>query len=135
MFKKSTEAARNNAVFATLHITMQLIIFLAYFLEVIKGSRTVGYFAVLAVILILTIAAEIVMNRINPESDKLKFIGCIGFEIMYAYVLLTAANPLIYVYAVLVMVLTVIYSNQRFTVVLCAGVVIFNVIDIVRKGM
>ncbi|MCR4673790.1 MAG: hypothetical protein K5675_02175 [Lachnospiraceae bacterium] len=135
MFKKTTEAARNNAVFATLHIAMQLIIFLAYFLEVVKGSRTVGYFAILAVILILTIAAEIVMNRMNPESDKLKFIGCIGFEIMYAYVLLTAANPLIYVYAVLVMVLTVIYSNQRFTVILCAGVVLFNVIDVVRKGM
>ena len=135
MFKKSTEAARNNAVFATLHIAMQVIIFAAYLLEVIKGSRSIGYFLVLAAILIATSVSEIVMNRANPESERLKFVGCIGFEIMYAYVLLTAANPLIFVYAVLVMVLTVIYSDQKFTLLLCAGVVIFNIIDVIRGLM
>lgn len=132
MFKKTTEAARNNAVFATLHIAMQLIIFAAYLLEVIKGSRSLGYFLILAVILGATIVSEVMMNRMNPESEKLKFVGCIGFEIMYAYVLLTAANPLIFVYAILVMVLTVIYSDRKFTLLLCIGVIIFNIIDVIR---
>ena len=132
MFKKPTEMSRNNAVFVTLHVAMQLIIFAAYLLEVVKGSRSVPYFLALAIILCVTIGAEIVMLRANPESQRLKFVGCIGFEIMYAYVLLTAANPLIFVYAVLVMVLTVVYSDQKFTILLCAGVVILNIIDVVR---
>ena len=135
MFKKPTEAARNNAVFVNLHIIMQLLIFLAYLLEVLKGSRTFGYYSVLAIIIIATVVAELVMFKNDPESEKLKFVGCIGFEVMYAYVLLTAANPLIFVYAVLVMVLTVIYSNQKFTLVLCAGVVILNIIDVVIGAM
>ncbi len=131
MFKKATEAARNNSVFATLHIIMQTIILVAYLLEVIKGSRTPGYFGVLAAIIIATIVGEVVILKSDPESGKLRWVGCIGFEIMYAYVLLTAANPLIFCYAFLAMVLTVVYSDLKFTGLFNIGVIVLNVISVV----
>lgn len=131
MFKKSTEAARNNSVFYTMHLVLQGLIFFAYLLEVIKGSRTVGYFAGLAVVIIATVVAETIIIRKDPETVKLRWVGCIGFEIMYAYVLLTAANPLIFCYAFLTMVLTVIFSDLKFTLLFNLGVIILNIISVV----
>lgn len=135
MFNKETEAARNNAIFFTLHFIMQFLIFAAYLLEVIKGSRTIGYFLVLAIVIIATEVGEAVCLKINPESTKLRWIGCVGFEIMYAYVLLTAANPLIFVYAFLTMVLTVVYSDLKFTRLFDLGVIILNIISVAINAM
>ena len=84
MFKKATEEARNNAVFYTMHLVMQFIIFAAYLLEVIKGSRTGLYFAVLAAIILATVAAETITIRRDPDSKILRWIGCVGFQVMYA---------------------------------------------------
>ena len=135
MFKKATEEARNNAVFYTMHLIMQGLIFAAYLLEVIKGSRTVLYFSVLAAVIIITVVAETVTIKRDPESKVLRWIGCIGFQIMYAYVLLTAANPLIFAYAFLVMVLTIVYSDLKFTNVFNICVVILNVVSVVKNAL
>lgn len=131
MFNKPSEAARNNAVFYTMHLVMQFLIFAAYLIEVIKGSRTVAYYSVLAAIIIATVVAETIVIKKDPESGKLRWVGCIGFEIMYAYVLLTAANPLIFVYAYLTMVLTIVYGDLKFTNMFNILVIIFNAISIV----
>ncbi len=135
MFKKATEEARNNAVFYTMHLIMQGLIFAAYLLEVIKGSRTILYFGILAAVIIITVVAETVTIKKDPESKALRWIGCIGFQIMYAYVLLTAANPLIFAYAFLVMVLTIVYSDLKFTNVFNICVVILNVVSVVKNAL
>ena len=135
MYKKATDAARNNTMFVVLHYTMQILIFLAYLLEVIKGSRTMGYFLVLALIIIATMVGEMILLKKDEESTKIRWIGCIGFEIMYAYVLLTAANPLIFVYATLTMCLTVVFADLRFTNLFNIGVIIFNIVDVIRKAL
>lgn len=131
MFRKSTEKARNNSIFLTMHLVMQAIIFAAYLLEVVKGSRTIGYFSVLAIILIATAATELVLIKRDPESPQLRWAGCIGFQLMYAYVLLTAANPLIFVYAFLTMVLTIIFSDLKFTLVFNVIVILLNIVSVV----
>ncbi len=135
MFKKETEAARNNAIFFTSHSIMQFLIFAAYLLEVLKGSRTLAYFSVLAMIIIATEVGEFVCIKADPESTKLRWVGCVGFEIMYAYVLLTAANPLIFAYAFLTMVLTVLYSDLKFTNLFNLGVILLNVVSVVIGAM
>ena len=58
-----TEAARNNHTFLVCHIAFQAVILTAYLLEVIKGARTAGYFAVLAAIIIVTVIAETIIYR------------------------------------------------------------------------
>ncbi|MCR5099384.1 MAG: hypothetical protein K6B14_10635 [Lachnospiraceae bacterium] len=135
MFKKATEEARNNAVFYTMHLVMQFLIFAAYLLEVIKGSRTVLYFSFLAAVIIATVVAETVTIKKDPDSKILRWIGCVGFQIMYGYVLLTAANPLIFCYAFLVMVLTIVYSDLKFTNAFNICVIIFNIIAVVVNAM
>ena len=135
MFNKSSEAARNNAIFYTMHLVMQFLIFAAYLIEVIKGSRTILYYLVLAAVIIVTVVLETITIKKDPEDPKLRWIGCIGFQIMYAYVLLTAANPLIFVYAYLTMVLTIVYGDLRFTNTFNICVIVFNVISIVINAL
>ena len=135
MFKKATEDARNNSIFLTLHLIMQGLIFAAYLLEVVKGSRTFSYFGILALIIIATVVAEIAVYKKDEETKLLRWVGCIGFEFMYAYVLLTAANPLIFVYAMLAMVMTVIYSDLKFLRLFNVLVIILNVVSVIKGAL
>lgn len=135
MFNKSTDIARNNSIFYTLHLVMQFIILAAYLLEVIKGSRTILYFGVLFLIIGVTVVAETVLIRQNPEHPLLRWAGCVGFGFMYGYVLLTAANPLIFSYAFLTMALTVVYSDLRFTNIFNIVVIALNIVDVIRKAL
>ena len=135
MFNKSTDIARNNSIFYTLHLVMQFIILAAYLLEVIKGSRTTLYFGVLFLIIGITVVAETVLIRQNPEHPLLRWVGCVGFGFMYGYVLLTAANPLIFSYAFLTMALTVVYSDLRFTNIFNMVVIVLNIVDVIRKAL
>lgn len=135
MFNKGTDEARNNSVFAVCHIVMQGIIFAAYLLEVIKGSRTFPYFAILAVIILATAASEMVLLNRDPESPWVRYAGGAGFLVMYAYVLFTAANPLIFTYAVLPMILTVCYGDQKFLLAFSILVLLINIADVIYEAM
>ncbi|MBR1472263.1 MAG: hypothetical protein IJ600_11565 [Lachnospiraceae bacterium] len=133
MFKKATEKARDNAVFLTLHMAFQVVILLAYLIEPIKGARTWGYYIPLALILILTMVVENVVNRQDEESGILRIVGLIGFSIMYAYVLFTAANPLIFTYALLFLALVPIFNDAKYTVVSGSIVFVLNVVSVAVK--
>lgn len=130
MGKKESEWIRDNTVFLRLHLVYQGVILLAYLLESIKGARTWGYLAPLAMILVVTMVAEILIHRDSPASGKLRMVGLAGFTLMYAYVLFTAANPLIFTYALLVMALVPVFDDAKFTVLCGSIVLVLNVISV-----
>ena len=137
MAKKKTlsEMARNNKTYLTVHYIIQIAILIAYLIEVIKGSRTPLYYGILAAIIIITIVIEALTYKKNPEGKNIKYIGLIGFGIMYAYVLFTAANPLIFVYGFLFMVAVPVFNDLKLTVIAGVCLILMNVADIVRKGI
>ncbi len=133
MGKRESEKIRDNTVFLRLHLVYQGVILLAYLLESIKGARTWGYLAPLALILVVTMIVEILIHRGNPASNKLRMVALVGFSLMYAYVLFTAANPLIFTYALLVMALVPVFDDAKFTVLCGSIVLVLNVISVVVK--
>lgn len=131
--RNKTEAARVNYVFLTCHIIYQAIILIAYMAESIKGTRTWMYFLPLAVIIAATIIIETCIYKKDNEAVIMRHMAAIGFAFMYMYVLYTAANPLIFVYAVPMLVLVTMYCDMKYCALLGSGMIIINIIDAVRR--
>lgn len=74
------------------------ILLLAYFLEVMKGERDLGYFLVFAGILFITIISPIVLYRINQSSQKVMHAVAYGYALQYIFVLFTGDTVLVFVY-------------------------------------
>ena len=130
---KRNEAARNNFTFLMCHLVFQAIVFLAYIIEVVKGARTPLYFGILAAVIIVTEVVEILLYRSDNESVIMRHAAAIGFAFMYMYVLFTAANPLIFVYAVPMLVMITLYCDLKYSILLGAGMMIINIADAIRR--
>ena len=76
------------------HTIIDSILFLAYLLEVMKGSRTIGYFAVFAVLTVVPVAVEWLIYARNPESGAIKHIIGITYGILYFFVIFTKTSLL-----------------------------------------
>lgn len=131
--QSKTEAARNNYIFLMCHLVFQFIIFVAYLVEVFKGARSVTYFVVLAVIIAATAVTETMIYKHDNETVLLRHAAGIGFGFMYMYVLYTAANPLIFVYAVPMLVLITLFCDLKYCMILGCSMIVINVIDAVRR--
>ena len=105
MAKEKTHAKKvlseKQQINKTLIICWQItlaIIMAAYILEIVKGSKTVGYCAIMWAMTIPFMIWTLVLYKKNPESNIIKYIASIDYLALYAYVLLTGDTVLTFVY-------------------------------------
>lgn len=117
------------------HTIIDSILFLAYLLEVMKGSRTIGYFAVFAVLTVVPVVVEWIIYARNPESDAIKHIIGITYGILYLFVIFTTTSLLPFTYAFPMFIVIILYMDPRFNILIGAFASIGNVAYVVYHAM
>lgn len=125
--KARSEIERINRMVYICYLIEIAVIFVAYFMEVVKGTRTLGYFlAVAATIVIPAVILFLVLKK-NPESGKFGIFLLIGFGIMYAYVLFTTTNQLTFTYAMPIMLAIIMYNSIRLSLLSGIITIVLNI--------
>ena len=109
--------AMNKAAVAC-HTVIVVVLELAYLLEVIKGSRTVGYYLVFSLVAILPVAIELVLYRREPADLRLRHVIGVTYCLFYLFVVFTTVNMIAFTYIIPICLVLVLYSDVR----LCAWV-------------
>lgn len=117
------------------HTIIDSILFLAYLLEVMKGSRTIGYFAVFAVLTVVPVAVEWLIYARNPESGAIKHIIGITYGILYFFVIFTTTSLLPFTYAFPMFTVIILYMDPRFNILIGVFASVGNVVYIVYHAM
>jgi methyl-accepting chemotaxis protein len=111
----------------------QAVILLAYLLEVIKGERTIGYYVVLAlIILIPTIFAWINLAS-NPESVFPRYVSVIGYLAMYTMVLLTGDTSMTFVYIFIPVCYLIVCADPKLLKLVFIWSVSANILSVGRR--
>ena len=124
-----TQSANKTAL--TCQTIICTVISLAYILEVVKGNRTLGY----TLVVVLLCFVPVILARLSYAQKKdgefaiMRIIG-IGFAILYAYVLLTANNNLVFVYALPMLLICMLFNKLRFIIIISVGTALFNFFDV-----
>ena len=113
--KKMEEMHRINKRSFVAYTILTVILLFAYLLEFVKGSRTLEYTLIFGAIDVIPYIMYILVYKKDRTSNKLKYILSIGFSIMYAFVLLTAAVPTTFVYIFMIYIVIIPYGD----IVLC----------------
>lgn len=111
------------------------ILSVAYGVEGIKGSRTLGYVAIVVALALIPVVMGWCLFKMNKEHSAIMHIVAVGFAILYTFVLFTANNDLVFIYAVPMMIIVTLYLDRRYTIIAGTGVVILNFIDVIIKAM
>ncbi len=100
------------------HTIIDTVLFLAYLLEVLKGSRSLGYFAVFSVMTVVPVIVEWVIFARNPESRAIKHIIGNSYGFLYLFVIFTTTSALPFTYAFPMFSVIILYMDVRFNILL-----------------
>ena len=131
LYKKDRSGiARANTGSVITYGVLVAILEICYLIEVIKNSRTVGYFVVFSILALVPYFMCLFLYRADEENQKIKYIMAIGFEIFYFFIIFTTTSPIAYVYAIMIAVILLSYDNIRLILGYMIGVCAGNIIAI-----
>lgn len=110
-----------------------VVLLSCYLLEVFKEKRTIGYFALFAVLSLVPLIAMHLEYRANKESERLRLILTISYAVFYTFTVFTTVSPVAFVYAILVSTFIIVYGNKRLSVIYAAGVFAINAVNVIYQ--
>jgi methyl-accepting chemotaxis protein len=127
-------ARQNNTVVFCLTV-YNIVLIICYLVEVLKKSRSWGYFIVFAILSLAPVVVGQISNKTNPEDDKLKYKLPIMYIVSYAYIVFTTTSPVAFVYAALIAMVIMVYAEARITGFFGLSMLIVNVIQVIIMGV
>lgn len=132
---KLSEKAYINRAALMCHTFIDVVLALAYMLELLKGARTVGYICVFTALCLVPIIVEWLLFKRNPDSKLLMHVIGVCYGILYVFAIFTANSVTNFVYAVPMFVVLLLYSDVRFSILYCGTLCLINILDIVYVAM
>lgn len=117
------------------YLVYNIVLLGCYLLEVIKGSRTIQYYIIFAVLSLMPLGMMYIVYKKNPASENVKRVMIFGYAIFYIYTIFTTTSPVAFVYGVLISVLVIIYGEVRFSLLSGLAMLLFNVIYVAYAGI
>lgn len=124
-----------NKAAITCHIVICVILFTAYLIEVVKGSRTIGYFTVFAVLDVIPAIWEIAEYQRNKESNLIRHIMGFGYSILYIFAILTTNSITTFVYAIPMYVVITMFFDLKYCIAIVSGGFIANIVSVASTAM
>ena len=108
------------------HTIIDTVLLLAYMVEVFKGSRTIGYFAVFAVLTAAPVAIEWILFNRRPESGIIKYVIGVSYSILYLFVIFTTTSILAFTYIFPMFSVIILYMDARFNIMVGIAAILGN---------
>lgn len=135
MSEKFSEKSYVNRIALMGHTIIGVILFLAYALELLKGSRTVGYFTVFSLMCLTPIIVEQILYRRDHESRYIQHIMGICYGILYIFAIFTTNSLLTCLYAFPMYMVIILYMDVRFCILISCGAFLGNVACIIKDAL
>lgn len=135
MSNQFSEKGYVNHVGILCHTTVDVILFLAYFIELIKGSRTPGYIAVFSLLCIVPIVVEFILYKQNEEHPAIMHCIGISYGILYLFAIFTTTSLLTCMYAFPMFMIVILFGEIRFGVFIGIGAVLGNVVYVIYHAV
>ena len=110
---------------------MNIILVVCYLLEVLKKSRTIGYFTVFCILAIIPWMISGLLYKKDRTSKLIQYTIPAGFCIFYLFIIFTTVSPVAYVYAFLIAIAIIPMGNIRVTGTYMGVVSLGNVIQVI----
>lgn len=132
-----TETAKENRNLVRSYITVVIVLALAYLLEFVKGSRSLGYTILFMLVDLVPAVITYVFYKKDNDSKLPQSLAAYGFMIVYVFVLFTTTSPLCFVYAYMILPPLLITYNHKlirnYAIVVIAANVLYVVYMIITN--
>ncbi len=130
---KSIAMTSTNKTAITGMVVMNLVLALAYAIEVVKDARSLGsYLIVLALCVLPSVISGGVFLR-KKDSLAVRYIFAVGFALLYAYIMLTTTTNLAFCYVIVAYVILMVYTDTKLLLGMGGFAILVNLAVIAKK--
>lgn len=134
-YEKLNDNARNNSLAILGYAIYAFLIAGCYLIEVIKGSRTIGYYSIIFLLTMIPLAIMFLFYRKDKSGELIRYILSYGYVPSYLYIIFTTNSLNPFVYGVLISTLVMVFADQH----LCKNFVIIlvcsNITSVIVEGL
>lgn len=124
-----------NKVAIICHTVIVAVLLSAYAVEVLKGARTVQYYAIFAILALIPAITEWVLFRRKAADDKIKYVMGIGYTVFYTFVILTTTDVTSFTFIIPMYIIILLYSDLKFCIGLSGYGFVANLIYTIYIGL
>ena len=110
-----------NNYLITAWTVINAVLFAAYFIELIKGTRTFLYFIFFMIAVWVPELVVYIVYKKKPHNHKLKVYIIEGYLVMYSFVLITGNTIMVFTYILPLLAFLILYHNKK--IILNTGIV------------
>ena len=114
---------------------MNIILVVCYLVEVLKKSRSMGYFAVFCIFALVPYVLCLAMYLKDKGTEYLKYAISGGYVIFYLFIIFTTVSPVAYVYAFLIAVILISYNDIKVAACFMGTVSLGNIIQVAYSAL
>ncbi len=130
-----TETGYINKMVMGCHTGIAIILFAAYLVEWIKGSRSLGYTLMITLLTLGPVVGEQLFFRKNPEHEMIRHLCGIGYGVFYLFAIFTTNSLLTFTYAFPMFILITLFSDVRYCVLVGVGAAVGNTVAVVIHAL
>lgn len=127
------ESSRNSTAITGITI-MNVVLALAYLIELVKGARTIGSYALIAVFCILPVVLCLLVYAKKKSSRVIRYIGGIGFMCLYCYIMFSTSTDLAFCYVIVMYVILIVYGDLKYSIFIGAYALLVNIAAVAVKA-
>lgn len=124
-----------NHVAVIAHTIVGVVLSAAYAVEVLKGSRDIGYYLFFVALCMGPVIAEHILYRKDPETSLMRHIICTAYGILYLFVIFTTTSVAPFTYAFPMFLVLVLYLDVRACTIIGVGATLGNIAQIAYHAM
>ena len=132
---KVSAIQRSNKNAVITYGVMNLILVICYLLEVLKGSRTIVYYAIFCALALFPFLVCLICYRKNKETKFVQPIMEAGFLIFYIFIIFTTISPVAYIYAFIIAIGLMTFDNKKATTAYLVAVIVANIAHVAYLGV
>lgn len=116
-------------------VIMNTVLSVAYFIEVAKGVRSIGMYAIQVLLCMLPLVLAILIYLRNRNTAAIRYILSGGFLLFYITAMATRSTGMVFCYVIILLVLMTVYADRRLSVSLGILAVVINVADAIYRSV
>ena len=124
-----------NKIAVACHVVIGLVLEIAYLLEVVKGSRTMGYYLVFSLVTLIPVLIELLLYLKNPRDLRLKYVIGVTYSVFYMFVVFTTVNMIAFTYIIPLCIVLMLYSDVKLCTWVSGTGFVVNVVFLAWQGM
>ena len=116
-------------------VIINMVIALAYLVEVFKGTRSIVSYMIVLLLSVVPPLISMLIYFKKKDAVCIRYIFSIGFSLLYTYAMCTTTTDMSFCYIMILFAILSVYVDIKFSLIFAAYAVLMNVALIIWKAV